>query len=152
MNTYGKTNKTVKRFLCVVSHFSFFFFNIMYFKKYQEDKKGCFPLKNKKRQTKWERDQSKTKGLGSAVCGNDPNLLIYNSQFKQFKLILIITTWFAWVLLLFTLIFFFFLLHPILHQWLTWHGGGELVGWLVSVLWHHPTWTPHSADLQAAGC
>lgn len=27
-----------------------------------------------------------------------------------------------------------------------------VVGWLVSVSWHHPTWTPHLADLQAAGC
>lgn len=27
-----------------------------------------------------------------------------------------------------------------------------VVGWSVSVSWHHPTWTPHSADLQAAGC
>lgn len=26
------------------------------------------------------------------------------------------------------------------------------VSWLVSVSWHHLTWTPHSADLQAAGC
>lgn len=23
---------------------------------------------------------------------------------------------------------------------------------VVSVRWHHPTWTPHSVDLQAAGC
>lgn len=27
--------------------------------------------------------------------------------------------------------FFLFLINPTLHQWLTWHGGGELVGWLV---------------------
>lgn len=27
-----------------------------------------------------------------------------------------------------------------------------VVGWWVSVSWHHSTWIPHSADLQAAGC
>lgn len=69
---------------------------------------------------------------------------------NSFQMILIITTWFAWVLLLFLffslLVFFLFssYLPPLASVTRCWS--------VVSVRWHHPTWTPHSVDLQAAGC
>lgn len=45
-----KLIKQLKGFfvLCLTSVF-LFFFNIMHFKKYQEDKKGCFPSKTKQK-------------------------------------------------------------------------------------------------------
>lgn len=56
--------KTLKRFLCVVSHFCFFSYDA--FQKYEKEKKVFFSPK-KVNQTKIK-DQSKTEGLGSAVC------------------------------------------------------------------------------------
>lgn len=85
-----------------------------------------FPPKNIKKVK-----QSNTEGLELQSLCRDPNLLINNSQFN---LILIITTWFAWVLLLFILIFFLFFVfflsppHPPPMAYMTWWWW---VGWLV---------------------
>lgn len=122
--TNKQTKKTLKRFLCVVSHFSLF---IQCISKIPKGKKTCFFKPNKKK------NKSKTEGQESAVCVvGTPAFWFTIHSSKQFKLILIIATWFAWVLLLFILNFFLFVLyfsfHPTLHRWLTWHGGGGLVG------------------------
>lgn len=45
--------------------------------------------------------------------------------------------------------FCFLFPHCTSHRWLT---GGWVGGLVGSVSWRHPTWTLHSADLQAAGC
>lgn len=105
----------------------------MHFKKYQKGIKTCFfffsPKKGKPNKKK-KKVKQKDWSLQSVWWGPPAFWFTIHSS-KQFKLILIIATWFAWVLLLFILnFFFFFLLRPTLHRWLTWHGGGRF-GWLV---------------------
>lgn len=65
MYTHGKP-KTLKRFLCVASHFSLF--HMMHFKNTKGKKLLFFPKKIKKKVNKNKKHRSKTEGLESVVC------------------------------------------------------------------------------------